>query len=393
MFVPYATDAPIYHWPYATLSTIVLNTVIFLPMLGMDFEQMEKVYGPFVLHFGGLYPWQWVTSHYVHGGILHLVANMIVLWAFGIIVEGKLGWWKFLLLYNGIGILFGAIEQTATLGFTEGGAYGASAIIYGLIAIALVWSPSNELTCFYWFGFWVAGTVDVAIVTFASVSFAIQGLMATIAVMLAENMASAITSEALHLLGAAVGFGFGVFMLKAKLVDCENWDMFSVWKGRQFLTREELAREALESPEGQAKIAQQREATLAQFRRYLADGEAAAALVVSRRAHTQFPAWQLSEAEYVQLIASLRKAQLWNDAVICMNEYLRLYTERAAMVRLALAQTLAEHLGRPAQAMKVMANINPAQLDAPRQQMLQTLRAKATAATEDDPYEVVTDEF
>jgi len=32
---------------------------------------------------------------------------MFFLWAFGIVVEGKLGWWKFLCVYLSIGILAG----------------------------------------------------------------------------------------------------------------------------------------------------------------------------------------------------------------------------------------------------------------------------------------------
>ena len=40
------------------------------------------------------------------------------------------------------------------------------------------------------------------------------------------------TSEALHLLGAAVGFGLGIIMLKKGWVDCENWDLLSVLAGR-----------------------------------------------------------------------------------------------------------------------------------------------------------------
>ena len=128
MFIPYATDAPIYHWPYATVATIVVNVLAFLPMLGMDFEQVETVYGPLVLTYGWIYPWQWITSNYIHGGLEHLIGNMLILWAFGLIVEGKVGWWKFLLLYNGIGIAECALEQTITLPFSEGASLGASSI-------------------------------------------------------------------------------------------------------------------------------------------------------------------------------------------------------------------------------------------------------------------------
>jgi membrane associated rhomboid family serine protease len=393
MFVPYATDAPIYHWPFATVGVIAVNVLVFLPMLGMDAEQAGQVYGPLVLHYGWIYPWQWITSNYVHAGFWHLIGNMLILWAFGLIVEGKLGWWKFLLLYNGIGIAECAIEQIVTLPLGEGASTGASSIIFGLIVIAMVWAPSNDLNCFYMFGFH-AGVANVPILTYAAASLAIEGVLAAITVFAAssETMASAVTSQVLHLLGAGVGFGVAVAMLKMKLVDCENWDMFSVWKGRHFMTREQLAQEKLTSAEGIAKLEQIRETMLTQIRTYVAAGEPGAALAVHRRAGIQFAGWKLPEPDCVQLIAALRKCQLWNDAVLCMNEYLKHYAERAPLVRLALAQTLLEQLQRPGQALKAIAKIEPATLDANKQQKLKSLYSKAIAAAEEDPYEAVTDE-
>ncbi len=58
---------------------------------------------------------------------MHLVGNMFFLWGFGLVVEGKLGWWRFLLLYLTIGAIYSVIIQTSMLGATEGGALGASA--------------------------------------------------------------------------------------------------------------------------------------------------------------------------------------------------------------------------------------------------------------------------
>ena len=393
MFIPYATDAPIYHWPFATVGTIAVNTLVFLPMIGMTAEQAGQFYGPFALTYGWILPWQWITSNYVHAGFWHLIGNMLILWAFGLIVEGKIGWWKFLLLYNGIGIVECAAEQIITLPLGEGASYGASSIIFGLIAVAMVWAPSNDLSCVYMFGF-RAGTAQVPILTYAGVSLAVEGALAVFSILSAsdELRASVITSQVLHILGAAVGFGAGVGMLKLKLVDCENWDMFSVWKGRQFMTREELAQETLTSAEGLAKLEQIRATMLTQIHNYLAANEPAAALAVHRRAGIQFAGWKLPEPDFVQLVAALRKHQLWNDAVVCMNEYLKLYSERAPLVRLALAQTLLEQLSRPGQALKAIAKIELSQLDANKQQMLRTLHAKAIAAAEEDPYEAVTDE-
>ena len=44
----------------------------------------------------GLHPLQWVTNNFMHSGFFHLAGNMIFLWTFGLVVEGKLGWWRVL---------------------------------------------------------------------------------------------------------------------------------------------------------------------------------------------------------------------------------------------------------------------------------------------------------
>jgi membrane associated rhomboid family serine protease len=397
MFIPYSTDAPIYHWPIATVATIVVNVLAFVPMLSMTPDEVDNIYGPLILNYGWIYPWQWVTSNYVHAGIGHLVGNMIILWAFGLIVEGKIGWWKFLLLYNAIGIGECAIEQIVTLPFGyEVGSLGASAIIYGLIAIAMVWAPVNELNCFCTYGFRNFGTtVDISILVYASVSFAIEAILGVFSAVTQPPtfLLAAFTSQILHLLGGVVGFGVGAAMLKLHFVDCENYDLFSVWSGRHTMTPTERNEERLTSAEGQALIAEQRAAQLEKLRGYLAAGESAAALAVQRRALVQFTGWQLPEPEFMQLIAGLRKQQLWNDAAHWMNEYLKTYQQRAGMVRLALAQLLMQQQGRPGQALRVLAKIEPAELDASKQAILDKLWAQASAAAEEDPYEVVTDEF
>ena len=102
MLFPFRTDAPIYHWPIVTVGLIVVNTLIFV----MGLQNVE----PLLLQFGhGLYPTQWLTNIFLHADILHLLGNMVWLWAFGLIVEGKLGWWKYLLVYLGIGIAQSAV--------------------------------------------------------------------------------------------------------------------------------------------------------------------------------------------------------------------------------------------------------------------------------------------
>jgi membrane associated rhomboid family serine protease len=103
-----------------------------------------KPEGLYLEYGNGLHPLQCLTSNFLHGGVLHLVGNMVFLWVFGVLIEGKTGWW-FGPLYLGIGILESAAEQAMMLGAVDvEGSLGASSILYGLLAIAALWAAKER---------------------------------------------------------------------------------------------------------------------------------------------------------------------------------------------------------------------------------------------------------
>ncbi|MEK6261020.1 MAG: rhomboid family intramembrane serine protease [Planctomycetota bacterium] len=112
MILPYSTDAPIYHFPWMTIVLIVVNCLTFaLTGMGYDNDGWLLQYG------NGLHPLEWVAYNFLHFGVGHLLGNMFFLWAFGIVIEGKLGWWKFLGVYMTIGIVGGFLIQLTMLGY------------------------------------------------------------------------------------------------------------------------------------------------------------------------------------------------------------------------------------------------------------------------------------
>ena len=224
MLIPYGTDAPIYYRPFGTIGVMVANVVTFIITAGgVENEGWLLTFG------NGLHPSEWMASAFLHFGIWHLIGNLVFLWTFGMIVEGKIGWWKFLTLYLGLCLLGGAVTQSLMLGYDglSPGAGGASGVIYALMAISLVWAPGNNIDVFviiFYFRFILRPlTFEVSILLFAlffiilDLAFAWQGEFN-------------ISSELLHLLGAAGGFPVGAFMVKTGMVDCEGWDLFSLWK-------------------------------------------------------------------------------------------------------------------------------------------------------------------
>src|SRR3954469_22086779 len=97
LIIPMGTDAPIYHWPRATVALMLLNVACFIavpPSSSADVEPDEAGvlaqtnYEKYALTLGdGLHPVQWVTHNFLHTGVLHLLGNMLFLWTFGIVVE------------------------------------------------------------------------------------------------------------------------------------------------------------------------------------------------------------------------------------------------------------------------------------------------------------------
>lgn len=232
IFAPFRTDAPIYHFPFATIGLIVVNTLAFLALLGSSGSSVHE----YILEYGqGLKPLQWITSNFVHGGWMHLIGNMLFLWTFGLLVEGKVGPFVFLPLYLGIGFIECGIEQALLSSpGTLGGSFGASAIIFGLMAIAMVWSPQNEVS--------VAGLLvfrpfsfDAPILLFAVLMFLWEIVMIWV-------VGFTVSTAVLHMAGALVGLVAGVAFLKFGWVDCEGWDIFAVMSGTAGKEREPEAK-------------------------------------------------------------------------------------------------------------------------------------------------------
>ena len=74
MLFPINTDAPLYHFPYATIGLIVVNTVCFA---ATGFATNDRLLDPWLLEYGnGLNPLEWIPAAFAHGGFMHLIGNM-----------------------------------------------------------------------------------------------------------------------------------------------------------------------------------------------------------------------------------------------------------------------------------------------------------------------------
>jgi len=213
MFIPLRTDAPVYHTPYATIGVITLNVFIQIWASATDY----RFANPLLLHYGSFMPNEWLTSVFMHAGWMILIGNMLFLWIFGLVIEGKVGWRRFISLYCAIAALTGMIEQIIMIG-GHGGSFGASGVIFGLLAMSMVWAPENEIDCVLLI--YGMHTFEISIKAFAAIYIILQCI---------EGLADGfgVSSALLHLLGAACGLPIGIVMLRRGWVDCEGWDWFT----------------------------------------------------------------------------------------------------------------------------------------------------------------------
>jgi membrane associated rhomboid family serine protease len=366
MLIPWATDAPIYHRPWATIVLMVVSIVVFAMTSGLDDDVIEPY---LLLHGEGLHPVQWITSNFLHENFMHLAGNLIFLWSFALVVEGKVGFFPFLAIFLGIGFAECALEQALTLGMDSGGSLGNSAIVYGIMAMALVWAPRNEVNCFWIFGF-RGGLIDLSIFWFALLYIAWEIFQ----VVFWKGAFGMTASTAIfHLSGAAVGFVVAVALLKLDWVDCEGWDLFTVFgngEGKSKSSRRKKARRTRDEDDSEPKV---RRASSGGSSSVSAEDRAAAA---TRRLHGHLEAgsvaeayasydksvrtvvgWMPVDADWLALIQALLAAQDWRAAVTVMEDYLRRSPKPTSRVRLRLAQVLVKELQRPAHALKILDEI------------------------------------
>jgi len=387
--IPTGTDAPIYHWPYTTVALILLNIAVFIavppessiPRLDDNDEVVEVVKSNFdryalAVGDGRLHPVQWLTHNFLHYGIGHLAGNMLFLWAFGIVVEGKLGAFAYLVMYGAIGTLHGLLVQLILLrSGLDGHVAGASAVVYGLLATCMVWAPRNELnsTVILFIGFRIlVFQWDLYFTTVALLYIGEQAL----GLAFWGGLGQMRVSELGHLSGAFWGAFVSLVLLKSGLVDCEGWDIFSVWAKRRQLAREwkargkrlDSAKERLKKPSKKKKAKAKsssddvvdlngRGASAVQrIQAMIGEGDFAGALAVYGKTAKTLPSWP-PQRELVDLIKALHAQGAEVESVRLMRDHCRIYPEASSRMSLKLAYILMRKCQRPTAALRALNEI------------------------------------
>ena len=144
---PIKDSVPRIRFPFVTVAIIALNSLVFLGELSLPSGTLNDV-----IYLFGLVParyahpawaelagfpmdtyWPFVTNLFLHGGWLHVIANMWFLYLFGDNVEDRMGHARFTIFYFAAGIAANVVHFIVSSDSTTP-VIGASGAIAGVMA-------------------------------------------------------------------------------------------------------------------------------------------------------------------------------------------------------------------------------------------------------------------
>jgi len=212
---PYASSFSFGPGPISTAlkALIGLNVLMFVVQVALPITtELFGLHPAWIVHARStiapehsLWVWQIATYMFLHGGIFHIVFNMLALWMFGAELERMWGTRYFLKFYLATGIGAGVLTVLFSLlpfGFARQLQYanviGASGAIYGLLLAYAIYFPDRPI--YMYFVFPIPAKIFVAI-------------MGGIAFLSSLSEAGGV-ANATHLGGLLVGY---VFLKSARM--------------------------------------------------------------------------------------------------------------------------------------------------------------------------------
>src|SRR5262249_35658672 len=155
--------------PYMNWALIAANVLVFL---------VERSVWPGVQQYAlqprNLQLYQYFTYQFLHGGIMHLVGNMLFLYIFGNNVNDRMGNWGYLGFYLGGGVFAGVVQLVTSSSPIP--IVGASGSISAVTGAYLALLPRSHITLIYWF--LIIGMIEIPSIWFIGLSFAWDFILA-----------------------------------------------------------------------------------------------------------------------------------------------------------------------------------------------------------------------
>lgn len=142
------------HRPVITVFLIAVNALVFtLELAGGDaFVQQWSVIPADVV--AGQHWITIFTSMFMHGGWMHILGNMVFLWAFGPAIEDAMGPVRYLVFYL-LGGLVAGLAQIAAMPSSMVPNLGASGAIAAVMGAFLITYPRDRIRTLLFFGWFI----------------------------------------------------------------------------------------------------------------------------------------------------------------------------------------------------------------------------------------------
>ena len=146
------------HRPVVTISIIVINVVVFLLELagGEAFVTQWAVIPANIV--AGQHWITILTAMFMHAGWMHIIGNMVFLWAFGPEIEDAMGPLRYLAFYL-LGGIVASAAQIAAMSSSTVPNLGASGAIAAVMGAFLITYPRDKIRTLLLLGWFITVTV------------------------------------------------------------------------------------------------------------------------------------------------------------------------------------------------------------------------------------------
>lgn len=145
--------------PFVNRALVISNVIVFVAqlMMGAMTERVIQIFGfiPSRLMDPGAFGFDtWevaitlISSLFLHGGILHLLGNLIYLWVFGGAVEDAMGHARYVVFYVACGAM-GSLAHTIVFPASNVPSIGASGSIAGILGAFYVLRPHARIVTLF----------------------------------------------------------------------------------------------------------------------------------------------------------------------------------------------------------------------------------------------------
>lgn len=148
-------------FPPVIKNLLIINAAVFLiQLMGQYVVVQGNTLEDYILRWFGLWTlgsgyfevWQLITYQFMHGGFMHIIFNMFVLWMFGIEIENLWGSKKFLIFYLTAGVVGGLCQiilSPLIVGGFPGVTIGASGAIMGVMVAFGMLFPNRLIYLYF----------------------------------------------------------------------------------------------------------------------------------------------------------------------------------------------------------------------------------------------------